>query len=71
MLAWYQQRLDSLESELAIHRAHLALWRRLVGTMAEQANDIGAVLNDAVMWGVNEIDMPPLPPEYIEFQETL
>ncbi|KAJ4463861.1 hypothetical protein C8J55DRAFT_494173 [Lentinula edodes] len=71
MLAWYQQRLDSLESKLAIHRAHSALWRRLVGTMAERANDIGAVLNDAVMWGVDEINMPPLPPGYIEFQETL
>ncbi|KAH7868121.1 uncharacterized protein C8R40DRAFT_1178149 [Lentinula edodes] len=71
MLAWYQQHLDSLEGELAIHRAHLALWHRLVGTMAERANGIGAALTDAIMWGVDEIEMPPLPPEYIAFRETL
>ncbi|KAJ3882462.1 hypothetical protein F5051DRAFT_394330 [Lentinula edodes] len=71
MLAWYQQRLDSLESELATYRAHLVLWHRLVGTMAEQANGISSVLTDAVIWGVDEIEMPPLPPGYIAFRETL
>ncbi|KAJ4463870.1 hypothetical protein C8J55DRAFT_567252 [Lentinula edodes] len=50
MLSWYQQRLDSLESELATYRAHLVLWRRLVGTMAERVNGISGVLTDAVMW---------------------
>ncbi|KAF9064120.1 hypothetical protein BDP27DRAFT_1426242 [Rhodocollybia butyracea] len=72
-IVWYQERVAELETEnvqleaqLASYRARESLWNRLAVTMAEHASDVGDTLNEAVMWGVDQIKMPPPPARFAE-----
>ncbi|KAJ4492270.1 hypothetical protein C8R41DRAFT_832721 [Lentinula lateritia] len=67
MLAWYQRHVEQLEDELKILRGQSSRWIRLAGTLSERADGISSILNDAIIWGIGDIDMPPLPEQYEQY----
>ncbi|KAF9056751.1 hypothetical protein BDP27DRAFT_1423896 [Rhodocollybia butyracea] len=64
MLSWYQQRVATLEAEIASYQSNVGRWRKLAISMAEQADDIGTTLNEAAMYGITDVVIPPPPPRF-------
>ncbi|KAK7015138.1 hypothetical protein VNI00_019204 [Paramarasmius palmivorus] len=56
-----QNRVRQLEKEVEGLRSEVKLWKDLVACLSAASDKVTSLANDALMWGVEEIEMPELP----------
>ncbi|KAK1226522.1 hypothetical protein PQX77_010509 [Marasmius sp. AFHP31] len=54
--------INNLEEQLGLHVKDRQLWYQLGATVAAKLDDLGSVLNDAILHGVSNIQLPSPPP---------